>query len=329
MKVPASLRRLFDDQKALSERLQVAVDERMRGTKRARWHYESRVKELTSYALKVESGRFSAPQALEDFFACTLVVANSLEIGEAERLVTENFQLAYRRPPADDRTAKQADAFPFDDLRIYVRLAASPALPPSDLHGVVFEVQVKTFLQHAWSIATHDLLYKSDEASWSKARIAFQVRAMLEHAEISIQEATQLASSASLAKEDERTANVKQGIALVKSQWNPDELPRDLRRLSENITELLRDLQLDVSRLEQILNEGKNSRAGTHPANLSPYATIVQYLFSAERSRMLKLLQSDHPRHQKRKVCIPAEVELPSGVDLALLRNALIVSATR
>ena len=53
---------------------------------------------------------------------------------------------------------------------------------------MIFEVQIKTILQHAWSIATHDLIYKTDTVSWPKERIAFQVKAMLEHAEIAIAE---------------------------------------------------------------------------------------------------------------------------------------------
>ena len=72
MKISASIRNIHEDQKA--------VDGRMAGLKKIRWHYESRVKELTSFALKIETGRVQTPAALEDFFACTLVVANATEI---------------------------------------------------------------------------------------------------------------------------------------------------------------------------------------------------------------------------------------------------------
>jgi hypothetical protein len=66
MKVPASVRQLHEDQKSISDRLKATVDERIRGIKNARWHYESRVKELPSFALKIESGRFNDPRMLED-----------------------------------------------------------------------------------------------------------------------------------------------------------------------------------------------------------------------------------------------------------------------
>jgi ppGpp synthetase/RelA/SpoT-type nucleotidyltranferase len=168
MKIPASVRALYEDQKGTNERLRKTVDERMRGIKKERWHYESRVKELASFALKVESGRFKSPRSLEDFFACTLVVANAREIDEAEQLMRDSFAVERRKPELAGRTHKAANQFPFDDLRLYVSLPVGPAVPPSDLNGVVFEVQIKTFLQHAWSIATHELVYKTDDVNWSK-----------------------------------------------------------------------------------------------------------------------------------------------------------------
>jgi len=321
MKVPASIRRIYEDQRAANDRLKTTVDERMRGIKDGRWHYVSRVKELDSFALKIESGRFRNPAALEDFFACTIVVANATEIAQAEKLVNENFAVQERRPARSDKTHKAASAFPFDDLRIYAALPNSLAEPPTDLREIVFETQIKTFLQHAWSIATHDLLYKTDDANWSKERIAYQIKAMLEHAEISIQGAEVLASSGVLAKEDPGTTAIKRGIALVKSQWASDELPADVRRLASNITTLNDALQLDAGRLEEILHDGK-ARAGAHPANLSPYATVVQYLFRAEPDRMISLLTKE----SRTRILIPEEIELPEKIDRAQIKNAVFTT---
>jgi ppGpp synthetase/RelA/SpoT-type nucleotidyltranferase len=323
MKVPASIRRLHEDQKANNERLKNIIDDRIRGLKNPRWHYESRVKDLPSFALKIESGRFGTPQTLEDFFACTIVVANATEVDNAEQLIRHNFGIRRRRPHHPGRTHKASHSFPFDDLRLYVFLENKPAAPPTDLAGVVFEVQIKTFLQHAWSIATHDLLYKTDDVNWSKERIAYQIKAMLEHAEVSIQEAEKLAACETLAKEDRQTANIKRGIALVKSQWGKDELPDDVRRLASNISNLIKALRVKLERLEDILNEGKAERAGQHPSNLSPYATVVQYLFKSEKERMVSLLTTGE---DEIKILIPEEIELPADIDRTLLRNAVFVA---
>jgi ppGpp synthetase/RelA/SpoT-type nucleotidyltranferase len=322
MKISASIRQLYEDQKVLSDRLKETIDKRMTGLKKPRWHYESRVKELASFALKIESGRFLNPQALEDFVACTLVVANATEMEEAERLIGESFSIKERRPRNQHQTHKAPESFPFDDLRLYAFIADTPAEPPTDLIGVVFEVQIKTFLQHAWAIATHDLLYKTDDPNWSTARIAYQIKAMLEHSEIAILEAETLAKSGALAKQDVHTGAIKEGIALIKSQWGPDELPKDVRRLAMNISNLTEALRLKIGRLEQILNEGKAARAGAHPANLSPYATVVQYLFVNEKEKMISLLRDDKSRT---RVLIPEEVELPADINKTDLKNAVFV----
>lgn len=324
MKIPASIRVIYDDQKTINDLLKKTIDERMRGIKKPRWHYESRIKELTSFALKMESGRFKNPQSMEDFFACTIVVANATEVAEAEAMIGDHFTIKERRPPNRKHTHKASDSFPFDDLRLFVTLLDNPAMPPSDLAKVVFEVQIKTFLQHAWSIATHELLYKTDDANWSKERIAYQIRAMLEHAEISIQEAESLATCGALAKEDRQTAALKKGISLVKSQWSKDELPHDVRRLASNITTLLEALRLNIGRLDEILNEGKSQRGGTHPANLSPYATVVQYLLNAEKEKMVALLEGEE---KESKILIPDEIELPACINREKVKNAVFVTA--
>lgn len=322
MKIPASIRRLYDDQNESCVKLREQVDALIKPQLHEGWHYESRVKQPVSFTLKIESGRFNNPSALEDFFAATIVVRNSSEIGDAEKLVNELFSFQYRRPKTDSETAKAPDAFPFDDVRLYVKWKDSPTLPPSGLHGLLFEMQIKTFLQHAWSIATHNLIYKSEDVNWGKARIAFQIKAMLEHAEISIKEAESLANSTALAKQDPETTAVKSSVALLKAQWTPGELPDDVSRLATNVTKLIKALRLEVNRLEAILNDGKAASAGAHPSNLSPFATVVQYLLNAEKEKMLALLNNDKT---KTKVLIPGEIHLPDDVDRTLLKNAIFV----
>ena len=251
-----------------------------------------------------------------------MVVATSAEVAKAEERIKSEFSVKERRPPEAGYTRKASDSFPFDDLRLYVAVRDDPFEVREDLIGIVFEVQIKTFLQHAWSIATHDLVYKTDDANWSKERIAYQIKAMLEHAEVSIEEADRLSSSQGLAKREWGTELIRKGIELVREQWDADELPRDLRRMASNIVDVLKALCMTVDQLRKILDEGRAARGGHHPSNLSPYGTVVQYLLSAEKDKMVSFLRRPNLRT---KVLLPKEIELPEDVDVGEVENAVFV----
>jgi ppGpp synthetase/RelA/SpoT-type nucleotidyltranferase len=324
MKIPASIRQLYEDQHGANLRLKPKVDERIRGLKRDSWHYESRIKQEQSFALKLESGRVNDPAGLEDFFAATLVVRNATEISQAERLVHDSFTQIKRRPRADDRTHKESSAFPFDDLRLYVRWRDDLALPATGLSGITFEVQVKTFLQHAWSIATHDLVYKSDQVSWSKQRIAYQIKAMLEHAEISIQEADNLSKSTILAKIDPITESTQEYMELLVSQWAASDLPADVRRLAENVRGVTGLIGLNAMRLGLALAAERARGKGTLITNLSPYGIVVQTLIAQHPDKFIEAVTSGRSKIH-RPILVSAELDLPSGLDPARCTNAVFV----
>ncbi len=307
MKIPASIRLLYEDQNESRKLLKERVDSLLGPRLHERWHYESRVKAEESFTLKIESGRYADLAALEDFFAATIVVRNGSEISDAEKLVKELFSLHSRRPERDDETHKSPDEFPFDDLRLYVRWVDDITLPPTGVNGILFEIQIKTFLQHAWSIATHDLIYKSDDASWGTMRIAFQIKAMLEHAEISIQEATRLAESEALKKTDVRTKEINTFITLMTDLWAKEDLPANVRRLAENIMLLAKKVQLDVETLRSVLVAEKEQGRGPLTRNLTPYGVVLQTLFNQRRDALLVALK----KRQKQAVIITKELELP------------------
>lgn len=121
MKISKSLRDIHSSQREQYEQLQGRVDRIINALKYRRWHYESRVKDLESFALKVETGRYDNPDQVEDFFACTLVVENLDSMSKAETLVRRKFKFHERRPKKNNFTSKPSDSFRFDDTRIYVR----------------------------------------------------------------------------------------------------------------------------------------------------------------------------------------------------------------
>lgn len=325
MKVPGSIRHLYNIQLEQNSRLKEAVDALLKGLKRDAWHYESRLKEAESFTLKVESGRFESPSRLEDFFACTIVVRNATEISDAERLIREHFIIVRRKPERDSFTFKEPPTFAFDDLRLYVQWKNDPSLPALGVGSVVFEIQIKTFLQHAWSIATHDLVYKTANADWGKERIAYQVKAMLEHAEVSIADAEKLSGAAALAKTTRSMKNLKEFIGLFQSLWEQGDLPRDVRRLAKNVLVLSDALGISQRTLRQVLEKEREAGRGPNIRNLSPYGIVVQTLMQ-ERYDQFCVMLAD-PKAGVR-VLIPEELELPADLDERTCVNAIFVRKT-
>ena len=320
MKIAKSLRDMYASQKEAYGRLKEEVDGFMEAQRESSWHYVSRIKDLESFALKVETGRIK-PYEVEDFFACTLVVENLGSMARAEKLVRKRFKFHERRPKTDTLTSKSSDSFRFDDTRLYVKWKDSLVTRPTGLDGLLFEVQIKTFLAHAWSVATHDLIYKTDEKSWPKERIAFQVKAMLEHAEVSIAEAQKLAVSASLNKTDDLSKRISQIIKMLNELWPAVALPKDKKRLAENINNLVLSLGISLNRLQEIIVKETELGKGTKTLNLSPYCTIVQSLVNQEPDKVIKYVTG--PKREF-KVYMPCELEIPDTWDFKRATNAVL-----
>ena len=321
MKIPKSLRDIYSENEIKYGKLKKQVDNYINLCKDIRWQYESRIKERESYTLKVETGRFLEPTEIEDFFACTIVVENLSSLDKAEQLIKKRFKLVARRPPKNDFTSKPSDCFRFDDTRLYVRWKDNPDIRPTGLNGLLFEVQVKTFLAHAWSVATHDLTYKTDEKSWSKERIAFQIKAMLEHAETSISEAIKLAKSKSLKKTNKSSVRISAIIELINELWSPEVLPKDKKRLAENIDKLINNIGIEIKILKRILIKETDLGRGTKTLNLSPYSTVIQSLFNQRENKITTYLIG---RNKEFKVYIPSEIEIPESLLGRELKNAIL-----
>jgi hypothetical protein len=299
VKIPQSMRVLYNDLYPKYKALKEIVDALVVGKKEARWHYESRVKGEESLLL-------TEP---EDFFACTLVVENHSRIADAEAAVLSWFSLHQRRPPSPTATHLAPYSFDFDDLRLYVKWKDSPADKPTGFHDFLFEVQIKTFLQHAWGIATHDFVYKAEEIDWSTSRIAYQVKAMLENAELSIGSAKKLTDSEMLKKVDKASTSLTLTITAIKSRWKEANLPTDLRRLAQNIEGLAKVLRIEHESIWEAVDEATAAGYGAETLDLSPYAAVVAALIAKRGAALFNSLA--HPKCRDH-LFVPLEVELPS-----------------
>ena len=185
MKISKALRDIYDTSLPLYEKLQDEIDVILgpQVTKRG-WQFVSRVKKKESFAQKIETGREKDPNRIKDFYACTIIVTSAIDVEEAKKMIEDLFVFHFKLPKNNFVTKKESSSFVFDDLRMYVSRKPSLSGRLPELDGVIFEVQVKTVFQQAWVRATHDHVYKSESVDWPTERIAYQIKAMFEQADI-------------------------------------------------------------------------------------------------------------------------------------------------
>ncbi len=325
MKIPQSIRNIYEDLKESYSELKPKIDNEFKNALPQEWHYISRLKKIESFALKIETGRYKSIDMFDDFFACTIVVENISKISEAKKLISDRFKIFVQKPKNERFTHKNPESFPFDDLRLYIKWEDQKGVKPTGFNGRLFEVQIKTFLQHAWSIATHDLIYKSDEKNWAKERIAYQVKAMLEHAEVSIDKADQLSKSSSIEMENKETEQITELIEVLKELWQTTFLPKNIKLLAININNVLQKLSLTANDLKNILLVETKEKLGINSLNLSPFAIVIQSLLNQETEKINKILVNS--KDKRLSIFIHKEIDIPESLDNSTFKNAVTLNS--
>lgn len=145
--------------------------------------YAGRVKATESLAEKLESGRYSSWEKLDDLFASALVVPTLEYENDVVEFLRGKFDLVDVRRRTSSQ--KPPEAFRFDLTRVVARLPIGPELEAeAPLRKVLFEVQIRTAFEHAWCVTTHALAYKADEVDWRVLRLAAQLKAAVEQLDV-------------------------------------------------------------------------------------------------------------------------------------------------
>lgn len=242
------------------------------------WHFEERIKQLESYAQKIEQSRI---KLIDDVYATTIIVRNKKDIIDCcEQLEASTnvigIRFIRRQPKSFNETYNEPDRFNFDSIRMYFNPPVADIGTP-DYVNEIFEVQVKTLLEHAWDKATHASFYKSnEELSWAKSRLISQTKALLETAELALIETDLLAQSSTLQKQNPKIDKLNAISTIYKTVWSATALPSDIKRLSENTISFLDYIGQDAKWLELLLNEECTAGRGSNLENLSPYWIVVQ-----------------------------------------------------
>ena len=247
--------------------------------------YESRVKSIESFALKLETGR----NAFEDFFACRFIVIKKDDIKKIKNeLQNNNIKIINSRPADINETTKNPDNFAFDELRLYVQYMQPISMPEKEFLNNVFEIQIMTLYSFVWAQTTHDLIYKGSEISWGKARVAYQIKALLEQAQYAI-DTINKTEDESFPK-NTLYETQKEMIQYIKSVWDIALLPSDLNRLSNNILNLIKILNSNFKEMQDVLNKQKQEDNGFIPINITPYQYILKSYFRHKPEYLLNLL---------------------------------------
>lgn len=204
--------------------------------------FSGRLKTLDSLAEKLESGRYERWSALDDLYGCSIVVPTAARediVLDFLRRVFEEVELRRR-----NSTKKAPEIFRFDSTRFIGRLRVTDGLDlPPGVSSVRFEVQVPSAFEHAWAVVTHDLVYKSPDMDWRKARLAAQLKAGVEQIELII--AGFEANLDFVAQSSHPDTDAKQEIIDVFQGLMADETvspalaPQSWSRFSENVYRLM------------------------------------------------------------------------------------------
>ncbi|WJS89743.1 hypothetical protein [Microbacterium testaceum] len=312
MVVPTSWREAYAAQKELGDKLELEIKQHLRLLPKG-WYTESRVKEPDSFNQKIETGKVPDFAHMEDFVGALVVVPLPSDVPIALARIGEFFTTDYRRPLDDARTEVPAPEFKFNDIRLYGHLTHDPAMPPTPLESIVFEIQVKTFFQHAWSTATHDLVYKYPNFSWSRSRVAAQVKAILEHAEMSLAALDQLEAIDTFKREGEPESTLNALLEICLSHWPENELPDNRKRMAESLLELCRAMDLTPATFSELMERGRIEFGG-HPEGWSPYQCTVDYMSRYAPERLAQVLQD--PPTRPSIIHVTAEVLQRVGLTL-------------
>ena len=289
---PAVARRYGEDLPYLKTLRQVVSDTIIPFCRRSGFTYDSRIKTLESVAEKIESGRYDGWLSLDDLVAAVVVVPTYRYEEDVLSFLDSVFlQFSVKRRGA---SMKPPDVFRFDCTRFIGRLRPREGEPrTATVDATLFEIQIRSAFEHAWSVTTHDLVYKADMVDWGRRRLAAQLKAAVEQIDMLIAgfETSAESIDASHWPEVARAAEVQ---TLLQKKFDDGSLPQEFKpkdwtRLADNVTALLdsastsrRDREIRFSKaLEELDSHLTPERATALPLTCSLFQVTAGILVAA------------------------------------------------
>jgi ppGpp synthetase/RelA/SpoT-type nucleotidyltranferase len=208
--------------------------------------FMSRIKTIQSLAEKIETGRFEKWSDLDDLFACTVIVPTLSQEDAVIAFCKSAFNV--KKIIKRGQVQKSPDVFRFESTRICAQIhqsKGSEIVEKPSIYDIVFEIQVKTAFEHAWSVSTHDLVYKASDIDWGRLRLAAQIKATVEQLDtliLTFDEAFKNVSKNKWPDVDNKKKIFTKMEEFKQKGYIPTEcLPKDLSRFCDNLYKLFSD----------------------------------------------------------------------------------------
>ncbi|MBL7091657.1 hypothetical protein [Acidovorax sp.] len=299
MKIPPSFKQSYMDIHPVLERLEAAVQPRAEEiAKRYNGVYTGRIKEPESILIKAEKEGYKHPfLQMDDLFACTITVPNSQAIEDVRRDVEAIFQLVEVR-----QRAVEPEEFAYNDLNLSLKTIPEFWNRGEAYLDLVFELQIKTLLQQAWSQAGHDVIYKARKKTWGLTRITSQLRALLEMADSLLANLDSAANILQGTIEYPKYSKRNQIIDILECAWDDPRLPGNLDRAALVIENYLELAGLASDDLVELLRR-EEYRRYVEARSLTPTQAVFIILFQEKWGDMKPRLKKG-----KRKVLVTSEM---------------------
>lgn len=243
----------------------------------------NRTKDFASIQDKMETGRYKSFSALDDLVAFSVIIDTLGQESEVRRFLRKAFRVHSIRSGG---TLQDERAFDFDCTRIYCRLTDDARLYDHQVREMLFEVQIRTLLQHAWSKITHPHVYKSRTYDAKAGRLAAELMAQLEATDRSFARFRTSSKSVKqvIRRDVQRASEITEMIdGLVSAGVIPSELrPQNGRRLGENIYQSIRDRAKNFDRAKTTIEAFLTAQRETFPMSVTLFQLAAVALHNAE-----------------------------------------------